>query len=121
MQPEKVYAMRLAAVYPLLVAKAVRKGRTQEEVDAVISWLTGYAPQDVRTLAASDVTYGAFFRDAPHPNPNRELIRGTVCGVRVEQIEDPLMREIRRLDKLVDELAKGRPMSAVLRSAPDEP
>ena len=118
MQPERVYAMRFGAVYPLLVAKAVRKDRTQEEVDAVISWLTGYAPQDVRALAASDVTYGAFFRDAPHPHPNRELIRGTVCGVRVE---DPLMREIRRLDKLVDELAKGRPMTAVLRSAPGEP
>ena len=103
--------MKFSKVYPLLVAKAEHKGRTKEEVDEVIRWLTGY---DADT-ADMDVTLAAFFRGAPAMNPDAELITGTVCGVRVETIEDPLIRDIRRLDKLVDELAKGRPMEKILR------
>lgn len=112
---EAVYAMKLSRVYPLLVNKAVRKGRTKAEVDEVISWLTGYSAGEIARLVDSDVDYGTFFREAPAPNPNRALIKGVVCGVRVEDIEEPLMREIRYLDKLVDELAKGKPMEKVLR------
>ena len=96
MENEKVYAMSFAKIYPLLVNKAVRKGWTAEEVNQVITWLTGY-------------------RNAPKPNPNRKLIKGMICGVRVEDIEEPLMQEIRYLDKLVDELAKGKAMEKILR------
>ena len=112
---EKVYAMSFAKVYPLLVNKAVKKGRTAAEVDQVTSWLTGYTPEKIAAAAASEITYGDFFRQAPALNPAREGVTGVVCGVRVEAIEDPLMRDIRRLDKLVDELAKGRPMEKILR------
>lgn len=115
MDNEKVFQMPFAKVYPLLVNKAVRKSRTPAEVDEVIGWLTGYTPEQLATLVQSDVTYGEFFKGAPAPNPKRGLVTGTVCGVRVETVEDPLMREVRRLDKLVDELAKGRPMEKVLR------
>ena len=111
---EKVYAMPFAKVYPLLVAKAVKKGRTAAEVDAVTAWLTGYTPDAIAAAAASGVSYGDFFRGAPALNPARTLVTGTVCGVRVEAIDDPLMQDIRRLDKLVDELAKGRPMEKIL-------
>ena len=111
---EKVYAMPFAKVYPLLVNKAVKKGRTAAEVDQVASWLTGYTPEQI-AAAASGLTYGDFFRQAPALNPARELVTGVVCGVRVEAIEKPLMRDIRRLDKLVDELAKGKPMEKILR------
>ena len=110
-----VTQMPFAKLYPLLVDKARRKGRTREEVDQVTAWLTGYTREEIGRLEGSDITYGAFFQSAPAPNPNRDQITGTVCGVRVEEIQDPLMREIRRLDKLVDELAKGRPMEKVLR------
>ena len=116
MTNEKVYAMPLSKVYPLLVNKALRKGRTQEEFDTVLHWLTGYDAAAVARALNDDVTYGAFFTDAPRLNPNRRLITGAVCGVRVESIEEPLMQEIRYLDKLVDELAKGRPMEKILRS-----
>ena len=112
---EKVYAMPFAKVYPLLVNKAVKKGRTAAEVDQVTSWLTGYTPEQIAAAAASDLTYGDFFRQAPAPNPARTLVTGVVCGVRVENIEEPLMQDIRRLDKLVDELAKGKPMEKILR------
>ena len=115
MTNEKVYAMPFAKVYPLLVNKAVKKGRNADEVDQVTSWLTGYTPAQIAQAVEAGVTYGDFFRQAPAPNPNRELVQGVVCGVRVETIEDPLMQEIRRLDKLVDELAKGRPMEKILR------
>ena len=115
MKNEAVYAMKLSRVYPLLVNKAVRKGRTKAEVDEVISWLTGYSADEIARLVDSDIDYGTFFSEAPTPNPNRALIKGVVCGVRVEDIEEPLMREIRYLDKLVDELAKGKPMEKVLR------
>lgn len=115
MDLEKVYNMRFSKVYPLLVAKAVRKGRTSVEVDTVTAWLTGYSKEDIRRAENSDVSYGDFFRNAPMPNPNRRLIKGVVCGIRVEDIKEPLMQEIRYLDKLVDELAKGKTMEKILR------
>lgn len=111
-----VTQMPFAKLYPLLVAKAVKKGRTRQDVDEVTAWLTGYTPEDIARMEQSEVSYGDFFRNAPAVNPNRALITGTVCGVRVEDIEDPLMRDIRCLDKLVDELAKGRPMEKILRT-----
>ncbi len=110
-----VTEMPFARLYPLLVAKAEKKGRTRAEVDQVTAWLTGYPPETLFHLEQSDISYGDFFRRAPNPNPNRALITGTICGVRVEHIEDPLMREIRYLDKLVDELAKGKSMEQILR------
>lgn len=103
-------------LYSLLVSKAEKKGRTRQEVDQVTSWLTGYTPEDLARLEQSEISYGDFFRSAPAMNPNRTLITGKVCGIRVEEIEDPLMREIRYLDKLVDELAKGKPMVKILRT-----
>ena len=111
-----VTQMPFAKLYPLLVAKAVKKGRARQEVDEVTAWLTGYTPEDIAHMEQSELSYGDFFRNAPAMNPNRALITGTVCGVRVETIEDPLMRDIRYLDKLVDELAKGRPMEKILRT-----
>ena len=111
-----VTQMPFAKLYPLLVAKAVKKGRARQEVDEVTAWLTGYTPEDIARMEQSELSYGDFFRNAPAMNPNRALITGTVCGVRVDTIEDPLMRGIRYLDKLVDELAKGRPMEKILRT-----
>ena len=106
-----VFDMKVTKVYPLLVQKAEKKGRSREEVDQVISWLTGYD----MSSADLEVTYQEFFSNAPAMNPRAGLITGTVCGIRVEEIEDPLMQKIRWLDKLVDELAKGRPMDKILR------
>lgn len=116
MGEHKVFQMSFSKVYSLLVAKAEKKGRTKAEVDTVACWLTGYSQPELERLLASDITYGDFFRQAPNPNPDRALIKGMVCGVRVENVEDPLMREARYLDKLVDELAKGKPMEKVLRT-----
>lgn len=113
---EKVYQMPLGKVYPLLVNKAIRKGRTQEEVNTIICWLTGYSPRQLEELLNLSTTYGDFFRNAPTPNPNRKLIKGSICGIRVEEIQEPLMQEIRYLDKLVDELAKGKPIEKILRT-----
>lgn len=110
-----VTEMPFAKLYPLLVAKAEKKGRTRKEVDQVTAWLTGYPPGELAQLEQSDVSYGDFFRSAPAMNPNRTLITGKICGIRVEEIEDPLMRDIRHLDKLVDELAKGKAMEKILR------
>ena len=107
--------MKLKKIYPLLVAKAEKKGRTRSEVDQVTCWLTGYSQEELNPLVESGITYGDFFRNAPNPNPNRKLIKGVVCGVRVEEIQEPLMQEIRYLDKLVDELAKGKGMDKILR------
>ena len=115
MKNEKVYAMSFAKVYPLLVNKAVKKGRTAEEVDLVIWWLTGYDPNGLKAVLDADVSYEKFFAEAPNMNPNRKKITGTICGVRVEHIEEPLMQEIRYLDKLIDELAKGKRMEKILR------
>ena len=108
--------MAFAKVYPLLVAKTEKKGRTRDEVDQVTAWLTGYTPEELSRLEQSDTSYGDFFRRAPAMNPNRTLVTGKICGIRVEEIEDPLMRDIRRLDKLVDELANGRTMKQILRT-----
>ena len=110
-----VTQMPFAKLYSLLVAKAVKKGRTREEVDQVTGWLPGSAPGDLARMGQDGPSYGSFFRDAPAMNPARTLVTGRVCGVKVEDIEDPLMQEIRRLDKLVDELAKGRPLEKILR------
>lgn len=115
MENEKVYQMSFSKVYPLLVGKALKKGRTKEEVDQVIRWFTGYGQPELDGMLEKEVAYGDFFRNAPKLNENRVLIKGVVCGVRVEEVEEPLMREIRRLDKLIDELAKGKPMEKVLR------
>lgn len=115
MKNEKVYAMSFAKVYTLLVNKAVRKGRTAEEVDQIIQWLTGYDPDGLKAALDAGVSYEVFFAKAPKLNPNRKKIIGTICGVRVENIEEPLMREIRYLDKLVDELAKGKSLEKIFR------
>ncbi len=115
MENEKVYRMSFSKIYPMLVAKAKKKGRTRAEVDEVIAWLTGYRAEELSGMLETQQSYGDFFRNAPHLNEKRVLITGTVCGVRVEEIEEPLMREIRYLDKLVDELAKGKPMEKILR------
>ena len=115
MDNEKVFAMSFAKVYPMLIAKAERKGRTKREVLEVTTWLTGYPYDQIEVLLNSDTTYGDFFRQAPALNPNRTLIKGSICGIKVEQIEDPLMQNIRYLDKLVDELAKGKAMEKILR------
>lgn len=111
-----VTQMPFAKLYPLLIQKAEKKGRTREEVDQVTAWLTGYTAEDIARLEQSDTSYGDFFRRAPAMNPNRTLITGTICGLRVEEIEDPLMRDLRYLDKLVDELAKGKTMEKILRT-----
>ena len=119
MAEPKVFQMSFVKVYGLLVSKAEKKGRTRAEVDTAARWLTGYTQPELDSLLESAATYGDFFRQAPRPNPDRSLIRGVVCGVRVEEVADPLMREARYLDKLVDELAKGKPLEKVLR-APKE-
>ena len=103
--------MPFSKLYPLLVNKAVKKGRTREEVDQVTAWLTGYTPEDIARLEQSDTSYEDFFRNAPAMNPSRSLITGRICGIRVEEINDPLMRDIRYLDKL----AKGRPIDRITR------
>lgn len=102
-------------MFPLLIAKAEKKNRARSEVLEVTAWLTGYTADEIEVALASDITYGVFFRNAPEPNPKRTLITGVVCGVRVETVEEPLMREIRYLDKLVDELAKGKTIEKILR------
>ena len=111
MSRQSIFDMKFSKVYPMLVAKAERKGRTKAEVDEVITWLTGY---DITTTEL-DVTYREFFDNAPAYNPRSDLITGKVCGIQVETVEDPLMKKIRQLDKLIDELAKGRPMEKILR------
>ena len=115
MSNEKVFAMPFAKVFPLLIAKAEKKGRTREEVYAVTQWLTGYSAEQLDALLQSDACYGDFLKQAPQPNENRRKITGSVCGVKLAEIADPLMLELRYLDKLVDELAKGKPMEKILR------
>ena len=116
MPAHRLFAMPFASVYPAYVNKAVKKGRTQEEVDRVICWLTGYDEAGLRRQIESKADLETFFAQAPAMHPNRVLVTGVVCGVRVEEVEDPLMRTIRQLDKLVDELAKGKAMEKILRS-----
>ncbi len=115
MTKPKIYTMSFASVYPFYVAKAERKGRTKKEVDEIISWLTGYSQQELKAQLKEKTDFEIFFKEAPKMNPLRSLIKGIVCGVRVEDIKEPTMREIRYLDKLIDELAKGKTMEKILR------
>ena len=115
MSPHRIFDTPFSKVYPLYLQKAERKGRTRQEVDRIICWLTGYDEAGLRRQLDGQHDLRTFFAQAPHPHPNRALVTGVVCGVRVEEVEDPLMRDIRRLDKLIDELAKGRPMEKILR------
>ena len=117
MPKHRIYTISFASVYPYYVAKAEKKGRTKAEVDRIISWLTGYDPNGLAAELEARTDFENFFARAPDMNPSRSLIKGVVCGVRVEEVEDPLMREVRYLDKLIDELAKGRPMEKILRQA----
>ena len=114
-KPHRIYSISVASVYPHYIAKAEKKGRTKAEVDEIIRWLTGYRQQALTAHIKQMTTFEDFFAQAPKLNPARSFITGTICGVRIEEIEDPLMREIRYLDKLIDELAKGRPMAKILR------
>lgn len=116
MAKHRIYLMSFSRVYPEYIAKAEKKGRTKAEVDEIIRWLTGYDQAGLDAQLENQTNIETFLADAPNPNPSRALIKGTVCGVRVEDIEEPTMREIRYLDKLVDELAKGRPMEKILRA-----
>jgi hypothetical protein len=116
MAKHRIYTTSVASVYPHYVAKAERKGRTRPEVDEIICWLTGYGPEELASQLDQQVDFETFFANAPRPNPSRALITGVICGVRVEEIEEPTMREIRYLDKLIDELARGKAMEKVLRS-----
>ena len=114
----RLYAMPVASVYPAYIAKAEKKGRTRAEVDQIFRWLTGHSQASLEDQLAMKTSFEDFFAKAPRLNPSRSLITGVVCGVRVEDLEEPLMREIRYLDKLIDELAKGRPMDKILRLDP---
>lgn len=116
MTKHRIYTTSFASVYPHYVAKAERKGRTKAEVDEIISWLTGYGPEDIAATLDSGVDFETFFAKAPDPNEARAQITGVICGVRIEEIEEPTMREIRYLDKMIDELAKGKAMEKILRS-----
>jgi hypothetical protein len=112
----RVAAMPFARVYPLYLAKAERKGRTRAEVETILEWLTGYGPSDLARHCAAETDLAAFFQQAPRLNPARTAVRGVVCGVRVEEIAEPLLREVRCLDKLIDELARGKPLAKILRA-----
>ena len=115
MQKHRIYTMSFARVYPEYVAKAEKKGRTKAEVDQIICWLTGYDQQQLVTHLENQTDFETFLAQAPEMNPSRSLIKGVICGIRVEDIEDPIMQDIRYLDKLVDELAKGKAMEKILR------
>jgi hypothetical protein len=117
MENHRIYKMSFASVYPHYVAKAEKKGRTQAEVDQIICWLTGYSQKQLQGLLKDKTDFETFFAVAPRLNPSRALIKGVVCGIRVEEIKEPTMREIRYLDKLIDELAKGKAMGKILRQA----
>jgi hypothetical protein len=112
----RIYKTSFASVYPHYVAKAEKHGRRRGEVDEIICWLTGYSTQELQAQLHEGTDFETFFAEAPRMNPSRALIKGVVCGVRVEEIEEPLMREIRYLDKLIDELAKGKAMDRILRA-----
>ncbi len=116
MNDHKIFKMTFAYVYPFYIAKVERKGKTKEEVHEIIKWLTGYTENELNAILKSEITLKTFFDEAPKLNPNVSLIKGVICGYRVEEIEHPLMQKIRYLDKLVDELAKGKSMEKILRS-----
>lgn len=115
MPKHRIYTLSFARVYPLYITKAERKGRTKAEVDTIIRWLTGYSQKQLESKLDKQVDFETFFAKAPRLNPLRSLITGVICGVRLEDIQDPLMREVRYLDKLIDELAKGKVMEKILR------
>lgn len=115
MAKHNIYTMSVANVYPLYIAKVEKKGRTKNEVDEIIRWLTGYSQEEIKAQLEKQTSFESFFKEAPKMNPLRTLIKGVVCGVRVEDIEEPTMKEIRYLDKLIDELAKGKTMDKILR------
>ena len=115
MTQHRIYKLSVASIYPHYVAKAEKKGRTKAEVHEIIRWLTGYSPQKLERILAEKTDFETFFAEAPRMNPARASIKGVICGIRVEEIEEPLMREIRYLDKLVDELARGKAMAKILR------
>ncbi|MBA3679290.1 DUF2200 domain-containing protein [Candidatus Saccharibacteria bacterium] len=115
MEKHRIYTTSFASVYPHYVAKAEKKGRTKKEVDEIICWLTGYSQKELETQLKKQTDFETFFAQAPGLNPDRVLIKGVVCGIRVEDIEEPTMQEIRYLDKLIDELAKGKEMAKILR------
>lgn len=114
-QKHRIYTMSFARVYPAYIAKAEKKGRTKEEVDQIICWLTGYTKRSLASELKKEIDFETFFKKAPKMNPARKLITGVICGVRIEEIKDKTMREIRYLDKLIDELAKGKTMEKILR------
>ncbi len=114
-QKHRIYAMSFASVYPLYVAKAEKKGRTKAEVDEIIRWLTGYGQEELEAQLEKQTDLETFIAEAPQLNPSRALIKGVICGVRVEDIKEPTMREVRYMDKLIDELAKGKAMEKILR------
>ena len=116
MTKHRIYSVSVASVYPLYVAKAEKKGRKRSEVDEIICWLTGYSQKELEEQVNKQTDFETFFKEAPKLNPSRTLIKGVVCGIRVEDIQDPMMRDIRYLDKLVDELAKGKAMEKILRT-----
>ena len=115
MNKHRIYSMSVAGVYPHYIAKAEKKGRTKSEVDEIFRWLTGYSQKELERELEARTNFETFFAQAPQLNPARSSIKGVICGVRIEEIEDPLMREIRYLDKLIDELAKGKAMEKILR------
>ena len=118
MTRHRIYSMSVASVYPHYVAKAEKKGRTKGEVDEILRWLTGHSQESLDSELANGTSFEDFFAQAPRMNPSRSLITGVVCGVRDEDIEEPTMREIRYLDKLIDELARGKAMDKILRKTP---
>ncbi|MGB4759084.1 MAG: DUF2200 domain-containing protein [Candidatus Saccharimonadales bacterium] len=115
MTKHRIYTIPFASIYPLYIAKAEKKGRTKQEVDQIICWLTGYSQKAFEAELENQTNLESFLMEAPKPNPNRTLITGVICGVRVEEIQEPTMREIRYLDKLIDELAKGKAIEKILR------
>jgi hypothetical protein len=121
MTKQRIYGMSVASVYPLYVAKAETKGRTKAEVDEIICWLTGHSAKTLNAQLAKKASFEDFFAEAPRMNAARSLVTGVVCGVRVEEIEEPLMKEIRILDKMIDELAKGKAMEKILRNGARSP
>ncbi len=116
MKKHRIYTMSFASVYPLYIAKAEKKGRTKAEVDEIIHWLTGYTQKGLDGCINKEINFEIFFDKAPKLNPKRKLITGVICGIRIDEIKDPLMKEVRYLDKLIDELAKGRAMDKILRA-----